>query len=124
VGTDFDSFASLGSFRSNMRRFAALGLQIQLTEVDVRLRSGDGGSLTQQAWAYRDLLGECLREPACTAFQTWGFTDKISWVPAFYSGYGWALPFDKNYKKKPAYRALLKKLRSRGDREPRPLEPR
>jgi endo-1,4-beta-xylanase len=124
VGTDFDSFASLGSFRKNVSRFAALGLQIQFTEVDVRLRSGDSGSLTQQAWAYRDLLRECLRQPACTAFQIWGITDKDSWIPAFYPGYGWALPFDKNYKKKPAYKALLKKLRSHADREPRPLAPR
>ena len=37
---------------------------------------------------------------------TWGFTDKHSWVPGFFSGEGAALPFDENYNKKPAYEAI------------------
>jgi len=38
----------------------------------------------------------------------WGFTDKYSWIPEFFSGYGWALPFDAYYNPKPAYYALQK----------------
>jgi endo-1,4-beta-xylanase len=36
-------------------------------------------------------------------FQTWGFTDKYSWIPYFFPGMGWALLWDENYRKKPAY---------------------
>jgi endo-1,4-beta-xylanase len=43
--------------------------------------------------------------------QTWGFTDKYSWIPAFTNNkQGWALPFDLNYNKKPAYDGMLNAL--------------
>ncbi|MEM2029204.1 MAG: endo-1,4-beta-xylanase [Candidatus Bathyarchaeia archaeon] len=33
----------------------------------------------------------------------WGFTDKYSWIPIYFSGYGAALIFDESYMPKPAY---------------------
>jgi endo-1,4-beta-xylanase len=41
---------------------------------------------------------------------TWGVTDDHSWIPAFFSGYGAALPFDENYRPKPAVAAMIKAL--------------
>jgi endo-1,4-beta-xylanase len=117
IGTDFNS---LDALRRNLRRLAALGLEVQFTEVDVRLRDDSNRSLRRQAEAYKNLLDECLKEPACTLFQTWGFTDKYSWVPQGYPGYGWALPFDESYRKKPAYSAMLKELQSEDNAGPRP----
>ena len=67
-------------------------------------------SLTAQAQTYQDILNVCLAQSACTAFQTWGFTDKYSWIPGFFPGYGYALPFDSNYAKKPACTSLLQEL--------------
>lgn len=93
----------------NIRRLAALGLEVQFTEVDVRERDGSGFSQAEQANAYKDLLDVCLRQPACTLFQTWGFTDKDSWIPESIPGSGWALPFDQNFRKKRAYFAMLAK---------------
>ena len=43
--------------------------------------------------------------------QTWGFTDKYSWIRDVRKGYGWALPWDADYKKKPAYAAIESALR-------------
>ena len=120
VGTGFDEPDKLRSLGQNMKRFAALGLEVQFTEVDVQLHDGSASSLAAQAGTYGDLLNECVRQPACTLFQTWGFTDKHSWIPATYPGLGWALPFDKNYNKKPAFTAMLKKLKGRGYVGPRP----
>jgi hypothetical protein len=40
----------------------------------------------------------------------WGFTDKYSWIPGFFSGFGDALIFDVNYQPKPAYSAMLSAL--------------
>lgn len=114
VGSDFNSF---GSLRQNIHRLAELGLEVQFTEVDVRLRDASDSSLRAQADIYKNLLGECLREPACTLFQTWGFTDRISWIPQAFPGYGWGLPFDENYRKKTAYNAMLKGLQSRDNVE-------
>src|SRR3712207_9272857 len=64
-------------------------------------------SLKRQAEIYRRVADACLRQPKRTAIQTWGFTDKYTWIPDFTKGASdWPLPFDKNYRKKPAYDAL------------------
>ena len=55
---------------------AALGLQVHVTELDVKCPSGC--DLAQQADVYRQLLRVCLAQPACTNFETWGFTDKYT----------------------------------------------
>jgi GH35 family endo-1,4-beta-xylanase len=69
------------------------------------------GNLTADAArAYREVLQACLAAPNCGEFTTWGFTDKYSWVPQFFSGYGAALPFDEHYAPKPAYTALVDEL--------------
>jgi len=110
IDTGFDSTYSLDSLSQNIQRLGALGLEVHFTEVDVRLPDGSAASLAAQAKTYQDLLKVCLAQTACTAFQTWGFTDKHSWIPAFYPGFGWALPFDETYAKKPAYDSMLKTL--------------
>jgi len=120
ISPDFDDLENLASLRQNIRRLAALGLEVQFTELDVKLPNPSGFNLGAQADTYKDLLGICLTQPACTLFQTWGFTDRHSWIPAYSKGYGWALPFDENYQKKPAYNAMLKKLHAGGHTGPRP----
>jgi endo-1,4-beta-xylanase len=109
VESDFNEFDAL---RQNIHRLAGLGLEVQFTEVDVRLRDDSDVSLRAEADIYKRLLGECLREPACTLFQSWGFTDKYSFIPGAFPGYGWGLPFDETYRKKPAYSAILEQLQS------------
>ncbi len=110
IDPSFDTPGNLASVGQNMQRFGALGLQVHITELDVRLPSDSASDLASQAKTYQDLMTVCLGQAACTAFQTWGFTDKYSWIPSFYQGYGWALPFDQNYATKPAYTALLQAL--------------
>src|SRR6516164_10156877 len=34
----------------------------------------------RQANVYRRVVRACLRNPGCTAIQTWGFTDEYSWI--------------------------------------------
>jgi endo-1,4-beta-xylanase len=106
---------SAAGLDANIARLIALGLQVQFTELDVRIpvdASGNAsaGDLAAQAQRYRDVVAVCIKYPACTAIQTWGFTDKHSWIPQFYKGYGAALPFDKNYQPKPAYASMLRAL--------------
>jgi endo-1,4-beta-xylanase len=107
IDPSFDNAANLTSLSQNIQRFGALGLEVHITELDVRLPDNTTASLTAQAQTYKDLIGVCLAQKACTAFQTWGFTDKYSWIPSFFTGDGWALPFDQVYAKKPAYTSLL-----------------
>ena len=99
------------SFAANMQRFADLGLEIYITELDVRTRlPATPEALATQAQWYGDLMQACLDQPACRAFQTWGFTDAHSWVPSFFPGFGAALIFDESYQPKPAYDALWQRL--------------
>jgi endo-1,4-beta-xylanase len=95
------------SLADNMRRFADQGLEIYVTEMDVRLPLPvTQTNLNNQATVYRNVLNTCLAQPACKALQMWGFTDNHSWIPQNFTGFGAALIFDENYNPKPAYSAL------------------
>src|SRR6202047_4255181 len=104
--------SDVASISANIKRFTALGVQVHITEMDVALPVDGSGNprpedLQQQADIYREVATACLSHPGCRAIQTWGFTDKYSWI-------GWhskktqgaALLFDRNYGAKPAYEAL------------------
>jgi len=97
----------------NIQRYAALGIEVHFTELDVSCASY-GQTCTSwgpqqeqtQAKIYADLLNACLSNKACMSFETWGFTDKYSWLGAN----NHPLPFDANFNKKPAFNSLLQAL--------------
>ncbi len=97
---------------ANIGRFTALGVQVHITEMDVSVpvdANGDAArdDLKLQAEVYRQIATACLSHPGCNVIQTWGFTDKYSWIGS-HSRHtrGAALPFDRDYLPKPAYDAL------------------
>lgn len=112
---DFDTDA----VAANIARLTALGVQVHLTELDVSLpvdasARATENDLQRQADMYRRIAHACLQNPGCTAIQTWGFTDKYSWIGSHSHGRrGAALLFDPTYKPKPAYDAVLAELSSR-----------
>lgn len=88
-------------------RFAALGLKVHITELDVRLQLPETGALLQtQAQNYQTVIEACRLVPACQMIVLWGFTDRYSWVPGTFSGWGSALPLDATYQPKPAWGAM------------------
>jgi endo-1,4-beta-xylanase len=98
--------------RQNILRLGALGLQVHITEMDVRLATpASRTDLDKQARIYHDVAAACLAEKACTALLFWGFTDRYSWIPYSYSHQGAGLPFDENYRRKPAYWSLVEALK-------------
>jgi endo-1,4-beta-xylanase len=110
--TDLDAAA----IAANIKRLTKLGLQVHITELDVSLpleSSGLAGKndLARQAEVYGDVVRACLQSPGCTGIQTWGFTDKYSWIGSHTHGTrGAALPFNRSYNPKPAYDAWLSEL--------------
>jgi endo-1,4-beta-xylanase len=98
-------FHDQATLESTMRRFAAMGLEVQVTEMDVGTSLLDIGALDPlalQADAYGAAARACNAVAACTRFTTWGFTDALSWI-----GAGEApLLFDAAYRPKPAYEAV------------------
>ena len=109
---DFDTAA----VRKNIARLTALGLRVHTTELDVSLPVDSAGEasmedLQRQADIYEAVVRACLQNPGCTAIQTWGFTDKYSWIGSHSHGVrGAALPFDRHYKIKPAYQVIFQAL--------------
>ena len=109
--TNDTGYISPAGLDANIARLTALGLQVHITEMDVRVPVSGGGvasaaDLQAQAQRYRGIAAVCLKYPGCTLLQTWGFTDKYSWIPSSFAGFGAALPFDAAYQPKPAYNSL------------------
>lgn len=97
---------------ANIARFAALGVKVHIVELDVRVPLPSTTSLLQtQAENYRQVFDACLQSPACGLVTIWGFTDRDSWVPNTFSGWGDALPFDNSLLPKPAYWAIYNRMK-------------
>jgi len=112
-----DLAVNTDSVAANIARLVKLGVQVHITELDVAVpvdaagNTVHPGDLARQAELYRRVAEACLRNSGCTAIQTWGFTDKYSWI-GWFTGHrkGMALPFDRQYEPKAAYRALMQAL--------------
>lgn len=111
---DIENTASIPHLAERLDRLAALGFRVHVTELDVRLKLGGEPTkeqLASQATVYRCVLRACIDGRSCDALVLWGFSDRHSWVPHFFPGYGGALIFDAEYKKKPSYEAIALELR-------------
>ena len=99
-----NSRPSAGQIGRTMRTYAKLGLEVAITEMDVRLYGPvTAKALKDQAKVYSQIYRVCIKAPNCTSLTTWGFTDRYSWVSSWTGGAaGTALPFDRNYAPKPA----------------------
>lgn len=111
---DLDRCPEPRDVAANMERLAALGLEVHITEMDVRIEMpATQEELDEQADVYRDMLQVCLSAENCTAFVLWGFADCYSWIPDFFQGCGAALIFDEAYNPKPGCNALMDVLSGR-----------
>ena len=95
--------------RANVQRFAALGVAVHFTEVDVRIATLPGERaerLEYQSRVYQRLVEICRSEPGCTSVTMWGFADRYSWIDAAV-GPDDPLLFDDELAAKPAYHGVL-----------------
>jgi endo-1,4-beta-xylanase len=84
-------------FAQNIARFAALGLDVWLSEIDVRMNlPADTTKTAQQASDYSQVVHACLAVSRCVGMTVWGFTDFDSWVPSTFPGQGSADIWDSN----------------------------
>ncbi len=99
------SYPRPSDIAANMRRLAQLGLTVNISEMDVRIRDLPGSQasrLETQRQVYHDVVAVCVAEPACQAVTLWGVSDAHSWVDATF-GPDDPLLFDEQYRPKPAY---------------------
>ena len=100
-----------GDLADNLQRFADLGLQTAVTELDVRMDLAEGAEptaaqLEQQAEYYRRVTEAVLSVEGCESLTLWGVVDKYSWVPVTFPGEGAATVLWDDYSRKPAYDAV------------------
>uniref|UniRef100_A0A7S0J3K3 endo-1,4-beta-xylanase n=2 Tax=Calcidiscus leptoporus TaxID=127549 RepID=A0A7S0J3K3_9EUKA len=116
VGLQFhwslDSHDPLSEVAANMKRMADLDLEVHITELDIKcVPQGSSekctpARLNAQAELYAQIVSTCLAAPNCKSVETWGFTDKHTWIGSSTE----PLPFDANYKPKPAVDAMINVL--------------
>jgi len=104
----------------DLQRYAALGLKVAITEADVRTFVNNATEQTPtdklatlaQPYAFSQMLKACLAVPACISFTVWGVSDKVSWVPGWFTNplEGYATLYDVNLNPKPAFTALQQDL--------------
>ncbi|KAF8126890.1 glycoside hydrolase family 10 protein [Boletus edulis] len=90
--------------QTNMERITALGLEVAVTELDIRIKlPATDADLEQQKADYMSVVQTCVAVSKCVGVTVWDYTDRHSWIPSFFPGYGEACPWDVNLVRKPAY---------------------
>lgn len=119
--TEDGSWLRPANLNQNMQRITDLGLEVQVTEMDVRHDGvGDEETFLRQAADYQRVLEVCLDNESCTAFIVWGVSDNFSWIRDWSGGNPEAKPllFTDDYEHKPAYYAIASLLAERAGLPP------
>jgi endo-1,4-beta-xylanase len=99
------------TLQQNIQRFADLGVDVAITELDVRMAlPADSTKLAQQKADFKSVMAACVAVTRCVNVTVWGFTDSDSWVDSTFPGYGAATPYDADYAPKPAYYGISEAL--------------
>jgi endo-1,4-beta-xylanase len=115
------------SFRSFIRQIARMGLEIYITELDCGdFRSPEATRDQEVADEYFRFLSIALEEPAVVRIYSHDVTDAYSWInhhplyPKRTDGLAQRpLPFDKDFRRKPAWTALARAFDQAPVRQPR-----
>lgn len=97
------NFPSAAQYKKALAKFATLGLDIQVTELDITTSDTSEAGLETQAQIYSDIMDALVEySDSISAVVFWGVTDDQSWRAS-------QLPllFDKDFKAKPAYYSIV-----------------
>ncbi|KAK0101227.1 hypothetical protein ONS95_006407 [Cadophora gregata] len=96
----------------NMKKFAAMGVDVAVTELDVRINlPTNKTNLAAQAVDFANTVEACLEVNACVGITVWDFYDPFSWVPDTFPGQGAATLWFADFTKHPAYKAMVDVLK-------------
>ena len=99
------SYPTIDLYKSAMQQYADLGLEIQVTELDVSEKSNEYADQLALAQRYQDVfkMYKEMKDSGVnlSAVVIWGITDSTSWIG------GYPLLFDKDYQAKPSYYAVI-----------------
>ncbi|KAK7892334.1 hypothetical protein LTR67_007430 [Exophiala xenobiotica] len=89
--------------------YIALGLEVAVTELDVRFVEANATNATGfalQAQNYYDSVASCVQVDGCVGVTVWDFDDQYSWIPGTFPGQGAADLYNADFTRKPAYYAV------------------
>lgn len=88
-----------------LKMYGDLGLEVQVTELDINNKSNTRSSQLDLAQRYRDIMNAIVDAKKAgtnvTAVVIWGITDATSWIG------GYPVLFDEDYHAKPSFYAVL-----------------
>ncbi|MEK4563996.1 endo-1,4-beta-xylanase [Alkalihalobacillus sp. FSL R5-0424] len=94
------------------------GFLVHITELDIKLQhSGEDLETKRQKQAerYADIMNVCQANHACDSYTVWGAADPYSWISSTdeaSADLAYPLLFDHELKRKPAYEAIKKVMKS------------
>ncbi|PYI11075.1 glycoside hydrolase family 10 protein [Aspergillus sclerotiicarbonarius CBS 121057] len=107
-------YPSVSDLSTVMNQYAAKGLEIHITELDVACKSTPcswSGQLGQ-AQAFYNVIHACMENDSCRGMAFWDFNDKYNWIqPSTNDGEGDATVLWGNYASKPALTAVVEALK-------------
>jgi len=66
------------TFQSNLQAFADLGVEVAITELDIRMTLPETpDQLAQQAVDYKTVIAACKAVSGCVGVTLWDWTDKV-----------------------------------------------
>lgn len=94
----------VGGVQAQLQVLANTGLDVALTELDIRIpKPVTSALLSQQQTDYNTVTKACLAVSKCVGITTWGVSDKDSWVISTFPTFDAPLLWDDNFNRKPAY---------------------
>ena len=105
---------NVSEIAKNVARLGKLGLEVQITEMDIAITDQPGvdlrTQLQEQAKIYGESVQMCVAAKNCTAIVFWGFSDRYTWMTSLIGQGGTPLIFDEFFRPKPAYAAVKEAL--------------
>ncbi|KAJ7833087.1 endo-1,4-B-xylanase A [Mycena olivaceomarginata] len=108
---------SVDALIANFEAFTALGVEIAITELDIRVPLPKANfNVLQQQSDYQTVISACKAVAGCVGVTLWDYTDKYSWLQptdtqssfgTIISGSAAACPWDENLVPKVAYDGII-----------------
>jgi endo-1,4-beta-xylanase len=108
---------TLNDFETTLKEFSELGLEIQITELDITVYEDQTQSfstisselLNEQGHRVKDLFTVIDKyKEHITSVTFWGMTDEHTWLTSYFvERNDWPLPFDEEQKAKPFYWGMV-----------------